>query len=154
MISRKKGFEWMVGLILVDYGCITRDQLDQAWENRIDNHISLLDALVSLEMISQETLATVLSFQLDIPVIDLRHVQVNPQAIQLIPKEYARKHRVLRIGNDTDGSIRIATEMPDFTVLAEISSGVIGCQVKFVLVVGGRLGEWIDLAYAPVGSVS
>ena len=99
-------------------------------------------------MLAQETLVTVLSFQLRIPVVDLRHVQVDPEAVRLVPEDYARQYGVMPTGFDTDGSLRIATRMPnDFQLSSELSS-VTGRQTKFVLAIGGRLEELIDKVYS------
>ncbi len=102
-------------------------------------------------MVAQETLVTVLSFQLRIPVIDLRHVEVDPGAVALLPEEYARQYNVMPTGFDSDGSLRIATRMPnDFQLSSELST-VTGHQTKFVLAIGGRLEELIDRVYAAGG---
>ena len=45
---------------------------------------------------ARETLVTVLSFQLRIPVVDLRNTTVDPEAIRLLPEEFARELRVRR----------------------------------------------------------
>jgi hypothetical protein len=99
-------------------------------------------------MLAQETLVTVLGFQLRIPVVDLRHVQVYPEGVRFVPEEYARQYGVLPTGFDTDGSLRVATRMPnDFQLSAELSS-ITGRQTKFVLAIGGRLEDLIDKVYA------
>ena len=78
----------------------------------------------------------------------MRYAQVDADVIQLVPEEYARQHSVMPIGFDTDGSLRIATKMPnDFQLSTELSS-VTGRQIKFVLVTGGRLEELIEKTYA------
>ena len=146
MVNRTApSFEDRVGQVLLEGGFITEQQLAQA---RQDSHTGLLDALVSQGMLAQETLITVLSFQLRIPVVDLRHVQVDPEAVRLVPEEYARQYSVMPTGFDTDGSLRIATRMPnDFQLSAELSS-VTGRQTKFVLAIGGRLEDLIDKVYS------
>ena len=102
---------------------------------------------MSSGMVAQETLVTVLSFQLRIPVVDLRHVDVDPGAVRLLPEEYARQYSVMPTGFDSDGSLRIATRMPnDFQLSSELST-VTGRQTKFVLAIGGKLEELIDRVY-------
>lgn len=137
-----------MGQVLLEGGFITDQQLAQARESSGDTGTGLLDTLVSSGMLAQETLVTVLSFQLRIPVVDLRHVQVDPEGVRLVPEEYARQYGVLPTGFDTDGSLRVATRMPnDFQLSAELSS-VTGRQTKFVLAIGGRLEDLIDKVYA------
>jgi len=103
-------------------------------------------------MVNQEILVTVLSYQLRIPVVDLRHVDVDVDAVALVPEDYARQHKVMPLGFDTDGSLRIATLMPnDFQLSSELSS-VTGRQTKFVMAIGGKLEDLINRIYtsAPV----
>ena len=149
MVNRTApSFEDRVGQVLLEGGFITDQQLAQARLASGDTDTGLLDTLVSSGMLAQETLVTVLSFQLRIPVVDLRHVQVDPEGVRLVPEEYARQYGVLPTGFDTDGSLRVATRMPnDFQLSAELSS-VTGRQTKFVLAIGGRLEDLIDKVYA------
>ena len=80
-------------------------------------------------------------------MVDLRHVEVDPEAVRLIPEEYARQYGVMATGFDSDGSLRVATRMPnDFQLSSELSS-VTGRQTKFVLAIGGKLEELIDRVY-------
>ena len=148
MVSREiYTFEDRVGEVLLDGGFITQKQLDDARTAGEAESSSLLDTMVSHGMLAQETLVTVLSFQLRIPVVDLRHVQVDPEAVALVPEDYARQHGVLPTGFDTDGSLRIATRMPnDFQLSSELSS-VTGRQTKFVLALGGKLEDLINRVY-------
>ena len=149
MVNRTApSFEDRVGQVLLEGGFITDQQLEQAKLASGDTGTGLLDTLVSSGMLAQETLVTVLSFQLRIPVVDLRHVQVDPEGVRLVPEEYARQYGVLPTGFDTDGSLRVATRMPnDFQLSAELSS-ITGRQTKFVLAIGGRLEDLIDKVYS------
>ena len=141
-------FEERVGQVLQEGGFVTSQQLEQAQQASTENGMSLLDTLVSNGMVAQETLITVLSFQLRIPVVDLRHVEVDTAAVQLLPEEYARQYTVMPTGFDSDGSLRIATRMPnDFQLSSELST-VTGRQTKFVLAIGGKLEDLIDRVYA------
>ena len=148
MVTSPVSFEERVGEVLLEGGFITRQQLTQAKETSDASGTGLLDTLVSSGMLPQETLMTVFNFQLRIPVVDLRHVQVDPEAVRLIPEEYARQNAIMPMGFDTDGSLRIATHMPnDFKLSAELSA-MTGLQTKFVLALGGRLEDFIGRAYA------
>ena len=148
MVSREiYTFEDRVGEVLLDGGFITQKQLDDAKTAGEAESSSLLDTMVSHGMLAQETLVTVLSFQLRIPVVDLRHVQVDPEAVALVPEDYARQHGVLPTGFDTDGSLRIATRMPNDVQLSSELSSVTGRQTKFVLALGGKLEDLINRVY-------
>ena len=148
MVTRTTpSFEDRVGQVLMEGGFLTSEKLEQARETSLANGQSLLDTLVSSGTVAQETLVTVLSFQLRIPVVDLRHVDVDAKAVEALPEDFARQHNVMPVGFDTDGSLRIATRLPnDFQLSSELST-ITGRQTKFVLAIGGKLEDLIDKMY-------
>jgi len=146
-------FEERVARVLVEGGFINARQLEQGQQLSREKGTSLLDMLVAQGALARETLTTVLSVQLRVPTVDLRHVQVDPEAIRLLPEEYARDHHVLPFGFASDGSLRVATKSPDdFQLSAQLSS-MSGRQVKFALALGEGLETLIDRAYS-AGAVS
>ena len=68
-------FEERVGRVLLDSEFLTADQLEQAREASAKQGTGLLDTLVSMGFVARETLTTILSFQLRVPVVDLRTVR-------------------------------------------------------------------------------
>jgi hypothetical protein len=141
-------FEERVARALVQGGFITDSQLEQARQGAGGEEVDLLENLVSQGFIGRETLVTALSFQLHVPVVDLKRVEVDPEALKLLPEQYAREHRVLAVAFAPDGSLRIATKSPnDFQLSAQLSS-VTGRQVRFMLALGDGLEELIDRFYA------
>ncbi len=140
-------FEERVGKVLLEAEFVTSAQLDQARQHSMESGKGLLDTLVDMNMVARETLMTVLSFQLRIPVVDLKHVEVNPEAVALVPEDFARQNHVLPVGFDADGSPRIATMTPnDFQLSAQLST-MTGRQTKFALALSGGLDELINRTY-------
>ena len=149
MVSKAgTSFEERVGRVLLDAEFITVEQFEEAKQVAREKGTGLLDSLVSQGMVARETLMTVLSFQLRIPVVDLKSVKVDPEAVQLVPEDFAREHNILPIEFETDGSLRIATMVPnDFQLSAQLSS-MTGHQTKFVLALSSGLDELIERTYA------
>ena len=149
-------FEESLGHVLLEGGFITQEQLDDAKRAGESESSSLLDAIVSHGMVDQETLVTVLGVQLGIQVVDLRHVDIDSQAVALVPEEYARRHCVVPIAIETDGSLCIATLTPDDSQLSSGLSSATRCDIKLVLAIGGNLEDLIDRIYAsaPVEAAS
>jgi type IV pilus assembly protein PilB len=134
-------FEERVGQVLVEAGFITDDQLGQARAYSEEKGGSLLDNLMTLGIVARETLVTVLSFQLRIPIFDLKNQDVDSDAVRLVPEEFAREHRILPVSFEPDGSLRVATLMPnDFQLSTQLSS-MTGRQTKFALALSGDLDE-------------
>ena len=149
-MAKKRGtsFEERVGQVLVEGGFITSEQLEEGRGKSQETGNGLLDTLVTEGLLARDTLATVLSFQLRIPVVDLKHSEVDREALALVPEDLAREYHVLPVGFDSDGSLRVATMMPnDFELSAKLSSTT-GRQIKFGLALGGSLDELIQRAYA------
>ena len=121
-------FEDRVGRVLLDAEFVSADQLQEAKEESEKLGTGLLDTLVSGG--------------------DLKTVEVDPEAVQLVPEDFAREHSVLPIGFEPDGTLRIATISPnDFRVSSQLSS-ITGRQTKFALALSGGLDELIERTYA------
>ncbi|GEM_PF-3942919 len=144
-----ESFEDRLARALVKGGFITEVQLDQARQQGGD----LFETLVSMRFIGRESLITALSLQLRVPVVDLKQMEVDPEAVKLLPEQYARQHRVLPVGFAPDGSLRVATKSPnDFQLSSQLAS-VTGRQVRFALALGEGLDALIDKCY-PKGPVA
>lgn len=151
MVSGATSFEERVARVLQDAGFVTDSQVSEALKAGEASGQGLLDTLVSTGVVARETLMTVLSFQLRIPVADLRHVEVDSEAVKLVPEEFARDHHILPYGFDPDGSLRVATMMPNDFQLASQLSSLTGRQAKFALALSGGLDELIERTYSDAG---
>lgn len=140
-------FEERIGRVLTEDGFMTVEQLGCAKGLAQKSGMSLLDAIVGQKMVSWEALVTVLSFQLRIPIVDLKHVKADGEAVRLIPQDYAKQHELLPIGFDTDGSLRMATKAPQKFQLSSQLSEMTGRRIKFVFAFNGDLREFINRAY-------
>ena len=146
-------FDDRIGRNLVEAGFITPDQLESARESGEQTGVGLIETLVLDGLVSRDTLVTMLSFQLKIPVVDLKTVHVDPDAVAVVPEEFARSQSVLSIGFEPDGSLRTATTTPnDFQLASQIAT-LTGRQAKFVLALGGGLDELIARTYASLPAI-
>lgn len=141
-------FEERVGRVLLDAEFITAEQLANAREKRGEGSEGLLDTLVSLGIVTLETLMNILSSQLRVPVVDLKSIQVDPEAVELVPEDFARRHNILPVSFEANGSLQIATMIPNDFHLSSRLSAITGHQTKFALALSGGLNELINLTYA------
>src|SRR3990172_11892911 len=100
-----------IGQVLVEGAFLKPQDLSRAQEKARGQGRKLLEVLLRENLISAETLATVLSFQFNVPVIDLRQYEVEAQAVALVPEEVAREHRVLPLKVEGD-VLTVAIEDP------------------------------------------
>ena len=98
-IAQKK----MLGESLVEKGLITAEQLKQAEIEAKADAKPLRNILTKKGLISDEDLTVFLSQEFNLPFIDLTNYLIEPEIIDLVPEDLARKHLlipILKIGND------------------------------------------------------
>lgn len=137
-----------IGRNLVDAGFITPEQLEAARDSGEETGTGLIEVLVVDGLVSRDTLVAMLSSQLRVPVVDLKTVHVDLEAVATLPEEFARTQGVLPIGFEPDGTLRTATTTPNNFQLASQIATLTGRQAKFVLAPGGGLDELIARTYS------
>ena len=93
-----------LGSLLVDRNIITEAQLNEALALQQKNRKKLGDCLVQLGFASEEDIVNILSFQLNIPRIELRGIQIDPEIIGLVNGSILRRHGVLPVAFDESRS--------------------------------------------------
>ena len=93
-----------LGSLLVDRNIITEAQLNEALALQQKNRKKLGDCLVQLGFASEEDIVNILSFQLNIPRIELRGIQIDPEIISLVNGSILRRHGVLPVAFDESRS--------------------------------------------------
>ncbi len=86
-----------LGEALLAEGFITPEQLELALseQKRSDPHKRLGEILVALRFVTEPTLLTALSRQLDVPLIDLSKEPPVPEVLELVPSEFAMRHHLI-----------------------------------------------------------
>ena len=100
-----------LGERLVADRLITEAQLRRALEVQLQSARMLGRVLVDLGVLDEDKLTEALSSQLELPVADLRRESVDPEAAQLVPEEFARRHVVLPLRRD-NGHLAVAMADP------------------------------------------
>ena len=152
--SRRPRFENRLGQVLLDGGFLTPEQLTEAEEIMTREGKRLTTVLQDKGWTSRDTLTTVLSFHLKVPVADPRLVEVDPSAIRLIPEAMATEANVLPLSTDRDGTLRVLMEDPgDFDTINRLAT-LTGRQIKAVLPLGEGLEELVRRNYAASGDLN
>jgi type IV pilus assembly protein PilB len=100
-----------LGERLIAKRLINEAQLRHALEVQPQSSRPLGRVLVELGMLNEDRLTAVLSDHLEFPVADLRRETVDPEAANLIPEEFARRHVLLPIRRD-NGHLVVAMADP------------------------------------------
>ena len=131
----------------MDAGFLGAEQLERALQVRKVQGGALLETLVTLGMVACGTLLTMMGLQLRVPVEDLQNSDVAPEAAEYLPQEIAREHRVVPLGLEADGSLRLAVAQPQERELIGQFASITGRRVRVVLALGGEIDELIERVY-------
>ena len=82
----------MLGDALLKNGAITQAQLDQALAQQRTSGALLGEILLSLNFITEETLARALAREAGVPFVAVNGLKADPAAVALVPEQFARQH--------------------------------------------------------------
>ncbi|MDW8208925.1 MAG: type II secretion system ATPase GspE [Chloroherpetonaceae bacterium] len=87
----------LLGSILVEEGLITPEQLEigLAEQRRTESGKRIGEILIGLRYLSEAGLLRALSRQLDCPIVDLNQEPPDPEALGIVPSEFAMRHNLL-----------------------------------------------------------
>ena len=91
-----------IGQILVSFGVLTEDQLRIALLEQMKTKRQLGKILVELGFISEATLRDALSEKLGLQSVDLAQIVVDPAAIRLVPRDFAKRHILFPVALDRE----------------------------------------------------
>ncbi|MEK7848053.1 MAG: hypothetical protein AAB270_03935, partial [Chloroflexota bacterium] len=141
-----EGIAEKVGRALVEGAFLNPDQLKASKAKAQATGKRLTEVLLADQVVTPETLATVLSFQLNVPVVELRQFRIQPEAVALVPEEVARERGVLPLSLEGD-VLRVAMEDPQDVQLVDTLAALTHKRIKPVLPLRGGLREAIDANY-------
>jgi len=111
-----------LGEVVVRLGMVTPEQVEEALQIGQRDNKMLGQVLVGKGQLTSTDLATALSIQLGVPLIDLKRHKVHPEALKLVPEQVARKYNVLPL-DIIDGSLAIVMEnVMDVQAIDDISA--------------------------------
>jgi type II secretory ATPase GspE/PulE/Tfp pilus assembly ATPase PilB-like protein len=139
-----------IGQILINQGLISEDQLRIVLLEQMRSNQPLGKLLVQLGFVSEATLRDALGESLGQRAVDLAHVIVDASALQLVPLELARRHRVMPL--DYDGASRrltIAIADPNNIVVLDKLRSITPYEIEIDTLLAGEsdISRAIDQHY-------
>jgi hypothetical protein len=122
---------YRLGDMLLEAAIITESQLEIALDQHRRTGLRLGDALLQLGFVGEEELKQALCAQLDLEYVDLDGLSVDPELGALVPREYARHHRVVPVAR-AEGTLTVAVADPTDGWLADDLQVATGCRVRLV----------------------
>lgn len=136
-----------IGQVLINAEVISQNTLKEALQlQRNGDGRRLGTILIENDYIEPESLAMALSVHLNLPYIDLKRHRIQPEALQQVPEEIARRHHLVPM-DLVDGTLAVVMEDPtDIRVLEELEA-ISGHSVTPMVGVSSDIRAAIDLNY-------
>lgn len=108
-----------LGDLLIETGLISEEQLNHTLNTKAPEE-KLGDALLREGYLTEQQLIEVLEFQLGIPHININQYPIDPDVIQLVPKELAKRHYAMPIRKDKNKLLVAMADPMDYFAIEEI----------------------------------
>lgn len=117
-----------LGDLLVESGVISDEQLDYALKNKSRDE-KLGDFLIKENVLTEQQLIEVLEFQLGIPHITLTKYAIDPELLQLVPRELAKRANIMPVRRDKNKLLIAMSDPMDYFAIEEVRMAT-GCQIE------------------------
>jgi type IV pilus assembly protein PilB len=137
-----------LGEILVKQGVVRPEQMTRALEEQKKSGGKLGQILVQLGIIKDAQLLKALEQAYQVPGIDLNNFQIQPAAVQLIPREVCERHTLIpvqKVGNQT---LVVAFSDPGNVAVRDDLRFISRCKIQVVVATEGAINASIDKYYS------
>ena len=139
-----------IGQILINQGLISEDQLRIVLQEQMRSNQPLGKLLVKHGFVSEATLRDALGESLGQRAVDLAHVIVDASALQLVPLDVARRHRMMPLDYDREGHrLTIAIADPNNLVALDKLRSIAPHEIEIDTLLAGEsdIARAIDQYY-------
>ena len=139
-----------LGELMVQQGLITKDQLAIVLAEQRNSNVPIGRLLVRLGFVTETAIRDIMARTVGQESIDLAQVLADPEALSLVPEEFARRNHLLPIAYDpTDHVLTIATTEIFNVVALDQLRAMLGphVELKTQLAAEAQLGDYIDQFY-------
>jgi MSHA biogenesis protein MshE len=135
-----------LGTVLIEQGLLRADQLNQALAEQRRTGKLLGKLLVEMELASEEQIAQAIASQLDLPYVDLRRFDVNPEVVRHLSELQARRHGALVLEDRKDSWLVGVVDPTDLRAQDELAKAL-RRHVDLAVITGEQLIATIDRIY-------
>jgi general secretion pathway protein E len=141
-----------LGERLVKENLLSPEQLENALKLQREQGGKLSHILVSQGFIKAEELATTLSVQLNMPLIDLRRHAIQAETLHLIPEEMARKYTLIPMDIINDALMVVMADPEDIRAIEDVKAQA-KMKIEVVLGIPADIERAIDLNYRSTSEI-
>ena len=142
-----------IGDLLVEHKLISEKQLTAALAEQKKSGHKLGRTLVELGYVREDQLLELLSRQLQIPFIDLRHYKYEPDTVRLIPETIARRYRAIALDQKGDSVLVGMADPTDIFAYDELAR-VLKRPIRQAVVREADLLATVDTVYRKTQEIS
>ena len=135
-----------VGELLLENKLITEDQLKNALAEQKRSGRKLGRVLTDLGYVTEQAVLEVLAKHLQIPLVDVRHLQLAPATVRLLPEVHARRFRALVLQSDARGLLVGMADPTDLMAYDELAARL-KKPLRLALVKDADLMKVMDAVY-------
>ncbi|GAK55277.1 type IV pilus assembly protein PilB [Candidatus Vecturithrix granuli] len=126
-----------IGSILVDVELVTQDDIEKALELQKQTGKRLGEVLVMMGAVSDDDIRWALAEQLNLPYVNIRKDQIDPDVAQLLPEKIARRYHVIPILK-IENELTVVVDDPLNTTIIKDIEKMTKSEVKISL---GRISD-------------
>ncbi|MDH4099155.1 MAG: ATPase, T2SS/T4P/T4SS family [Nitrospirota bacterium] len=135
-----------LGALLVEKGLISQEDLDRALEFQSQKGIRLGQALTETGAVTLDDIGWALADQFDVPYVHLKVANLDPDAVRLIPEDFARRYGVIPIIR-SGGELAIAIDDPTKESVLNDIKAMTGLELNISLSLFEEIEDTIDEFY-------
>ena len=135
-----------IGEMLLKAGMIDESKLEQALDYQRNQGGKVYGALVKLEHLNEDDLVEFLARQLGLPTVSLDEIDVDPDAVRVMPPEMAQKHMAIPYSR-VDSTLHVAMADPtDLNAIDDIKFRT-GLAVEVSISTESQIRKALDTYY-------
>ncbi len=135
-----------LGHMLIEAGLLTEEQAEAAAREAAATGRRLGDYVVEQGIITSDALAMTLSQQLGIPFLDLMRVEIQPEALSLIPASVCRERTLLPVETDVRMLMVSMADPGNMQVIEDLSS-MTGLEIRPAVGTPDEIRRAINIHY-------
>src|SRR5688500_5226634 len=105
--------------ILSELNYLKPADLQRAVDRAASEHISLSDALLRSDLLSDQDLGKIIAYAINLPFVSLTQITIPDHVLKITPQEVAATHKAITFDIDEKG-LKIATTIPENTDLFDM----------------------------------
>src|SRR6266571_3836031 len=118
-----------LGQMLVDADLLSPAAVEQAAREAAEAGRKLGDYVVERGLVTAEALALTLSVQLGVPFLDLLRLDIQPEALRLVPAQFCREHVLIPVERSDASLLVVMSDPANMQVTQELRS-MCGLEVR------------------------